>query len=225
MKRAKINKINWKVLILPFCLFIVIASIAFAQQISIPRYRITVQDKKSEGLLGTLSDAFKRLQMSAIGVITPNTGDKFQVTAVAYSPTVDQNDASPCITASGTVVRKGVVATNFLPIGTRLKIGNEFYTVEDRMNAKYNGKKIIDIWHPTTKEALAFGKQNLEIEVLPKDYPPTPAPNPVPKKGVWEKTKDGVRGIGQFFSNHLPVRSYQKEADCSKLQEQFEETK
>ena len=199
-----------------------IATFSVAQQINTPRYRITVTEEKKSGWFSAMGDAFSKLQMSTVGYLSPKVGEKFIVTAVAYSPTVDQNDASPCITASGSVVHKGVVATNFLPIGTRLKIGNDFYTVEDRMNAKYNGVKIIDIWHPTTKEALAFGAQKLEIEVLPKDFPATPAPNPAPTKqpGLWDKTKNGVRGIGTFFSEHLSTRTYQQEADCSKLLDQ-----
>ncbi|MDO8512051.1 MAG: 3D domain-containing protein [bacterium] len=200
------------------------SSIAFAQQINSPRYRITVTEEKKVGWFSAIGDAFSKLQMSTVGYLSPKVGQKFKVTAVAYSPTVDQNDASPCITASGTVVRKGVVATNFLPIGTRLKIGNDFYTVEDRMNAKYNGVKIIDIWHPTTKEAIAFGAKKLEIEILPKDFPATPAPNPNPlaskQLSFWERTKSGVQSMGSFLSDNLPTRTYMKEADCSKLLKQ-----
>jgi 3D (Asp-Asp-Asp) domain-containing protein len=211
----------WKYNLIGIAILASIASISIAQQISTPRYRITVTEEKKGGWFSSIGDAFGKLQMSTIGYLSPKIGEKFNVTAVAYSPTVDQNDASPCITASGSVVHKGVVATNFLPIGTRLKIGNDFYTVEDRMNKKYNGVKIIDIWHPTTKEAIAFGAQKLEIEVLPKDFPATPAPNPKPEKqvGLWEKTKSSVVGIGSFLSEHLPTRTYQKEADCSKLLE------
>ena len=194
-----------------------------AQQINTPRHRITVSDEKKNGWFSAIGNAFGKLQMSTVGYLTPKVGEKFNVIAVAYSPTVDQNDASPCITASGTVVRKGVVATNFLPIGTRLKINNEFYVVEDRMNSKYNGKKIIDIWHPTTKEALAFGAQKLEIEVLPKDFPATPAPNPSPPalkpQGFWERTKSSVKNMGSFLSKQLPTRTYMRDADCSKLLE------
>lgn len=219
-KKHKKNKLKYSLLVI--ALFCVLGSFAFAQQINIPRYRITIADEKPSGWFSFFSDALKKLQMSTVGIIKPNAGDKFTVTAVAYSPTVDQNDSSPCITASGSVVRKGVVATNFLPIGTRLKIGDDFYTVEDRMNAKYNGIKIIDIWHPTTKEALAFGAKKLEIEILPEDFPATPVPNPAPpikSASIWDRAKTGLKNIGSFLSDNLPTRTYLKEADCSKLLE------
>lgn len=106
------------------------------------------------------------LKLRSGGIVRPPAGTKFRVTAVAYSPTVDQNDLSPCITASGARVAPDVVATNFLPFGTKLKINGKEYVVRDRMNAKYNGKYIIDIWHPTRREALTFGRQTLQIEIV-----------------------------------------------------------
>jgi len=220
--KKKQKKQPWKYSVIASSFMILFfGGIAVAQQINSPRSKITVTDEKKGGWFSAIGDAFSQLQMSTVGYLTPKIGEKFNVTAVAYSPTVDQNDASPCITASGTIVRKGVVATNFLPIGTRLKINNDFYIVEDRMNSKYNSKKIIDIWHPTTKEAIAFGAKKLEIEVLPKDFPATPAPNPAPSKqlGLWEKTKNGAKSLSTFFSEHLSTRTYQREADCAKLLE------
>ena len=220
-RKAKL-RVSWPLAVLLVLFFGTLTTLSLAQQINTPRYRLTIESEEDPGWLGAISSALQNLKLSATGVIKPTVGQKLAVTAVAYSPTVDQNDASPCITASGTVVRKGVVATNFLPIGTRLKIGEEVYVVEDRMNAKYNGKKIIDIWHPTTKEALAFGSKRLEIEILPKESPP-PAPVPSPEtvaekpKNLWEFTKSGLENIGGFFSKNLQTRTYAPEADCSKV--------
>jgi len=219
-KKAEI-RLSWPLLIFVILFFGTLSTFSLAQQINTPRYRLTLEDEEKSGWLGAISKAFQNLKLSATGVIKPTTGQKLAVTAVAYSPTVDQNDASPCITASGTVVRRGVVATNFLPIGTRLKIGEDTYVVEDRMNAKYNGKKIIDIWHPTTKEALAFGSKRLEIEILPKDD--SPAPTPIPEavaekpKNVWESTKLAFKNMGKFFAKNVQTRTYAPEADCSKV--------
>jgi len=215
------NKISWPLSVLLVLFFGTLATLSLAQQINTPRYRLTIENEESSGWLGAFSNALQNLKLSSMGVIKPVTGQKLAVTAVAYSPTVDQNDASPCITASGTVVRRGVVATNFLPIGTRLKIGEDTYVVEDRMNAKYNGKKIIDIWHPTTKEAIAFGSKRLEIEILPKDDspPPTPIPEVVAEKpkNIWESIKLGFKNVGNFFSKNVQTRAYGQEADCSKV--------
>ncbi|MBI2036999.1 MAG: hypothetical protein HYT14_01400, partial [Candidatus Liptonbacteria bacterium] len=44
------------------------------------------------------------------------------VTITAYSSTPEETDSTPFITASGTHVRDGVVAANFLPFGTAVKI-------------------------------------------------------------------------------------------------------
>jgi len=90
------------------------------------------------------------------------------VSATAYSSTVDQCDATPFITASGQHVRDGIVATNFLPFGTKVKIpdiyGDKVFEVQDRMNARYQTR--IDVWMPTRGEAIQFGLRQIEIEVL-----------------------------------------------------------
>lgn len=88
------------------------------------------------------------------------------VEATAYSSTTLQCDSSPFITASGTRVRFGTVAANFLPFGTKFKIpnlyGDAVFVVEDRM-ASWNR---IDIWMPTYKEAIQFGRRNVRIVII-----------------------------------------------------------
>ena len=92
---------------------------------------------------------------------------KLSVTTTAYSSELSQTDATPFVTASGTTVRHGVVAANFLPIGTKIKIpalyGDETFVVEDRMNARYAER--LDIWMETRGEAKTFGVRRLEIEI------------------------------------------------------------
>lgn len=90
----------------------------------------------------------------------------FAVTATAYSSTPDQTDSSPFITASGSYVRPGIIAANFLPLGTTVRIGDEVYTVEDRMNTRYNGKYHIDIWMASREAAQQFGTRTLLIELV-----------------------------------------------------------
>ncbi|MDA1168726.1 MAG: hypothetical protein O3A36_00050 [bacterium] len=92
-------------------------------------------------------------------------GKIIEVTASAYSSTPDQTDASPFITASGDHVRYGIVAANFLPMHTNVRIGNEIFTVKDRMNERYNNVPIIDIWMPSREAALAFGTRTILIEI------------------------------------------------------------
>jgi 3D (Asp-Asp-Asp) domain-containing protein len=90
------------------------------------------------------------------------------VPTTAYSSTPDQTDDTPFITASGTTVRAGVVAANFLPIGTRLRIpdyyGDTIFVVEDRMNERYD--KRLDIWMETREQAIIWGLRYVAIEVL-----------------------------------------------------------
>ncbi len=88
------------------------------------------------------------------------------VISTAYSSTVAQTDSDPFTTASGTRVRPGIVAANFLPLGTRLRLGAHTYTVEDRMNARYNDTYRIDIWMESTQEARTWGMRPQIIEIV-----------------------------------------------------------
>jgi len=91
-----------------------------------------------------------------------------EVKVTAYSSREEETDDTPFITAAGTPVREGVVAANWLPIGTKVKLpelfGEQIFVVEDRMNKKHNDK--LDIWFPTTEEALRFGTQVTRVEIL-----------------------------------------------------------
>ncbi|HEY4509867.1 MAG TPA: hypothetical protein VJC15_02670 [Candidatus Paceibacterota bacterium] len=91
-----------------------------------------------------------------------------RVFVTAYSSTPEQTDDTPFITASGKLVRDGIVATNLLPLGTRIKIpeiyGNRVFVVEDRMNPRND--QHVDIWFPTYWEAKYFGIKRASIMVL-----------------------------------------------------------
>lgn len=91
------------------------------------------------------------------------------VPATSYNSLPGQTDSTPDITASGTRTHWGVVAANFLPIGTRIKIpelyGDQIFIVEDRMNSRY--WKRIDIWMADYQDSIEFGVRNIKIEVYP----------------------------------------------------------
>jgi len=93
---------------------------------------------------------------------------KIRVIITGYSSEVSQTDDTPHITANGTLVKDGIVANNMLPFGTKIKIpslyGNKVFTVTDRMNVR-KGNYTIDIWFPTTQEAINFGVKETYIEV------------------------------------------------------------
>lgn len=94
----------------------------------------------------------------------------------AYSSEEGQTDDTPFITASGKNVRPGIVAANWLPLGTKVRIvdlttgspvtyeGHSVFTVEDRMHPKNDGK--MDIWFQTREEAIKFGLRKMRVEVL-----------------------------------------------------------
>lgn len=89
------------------------------------------------------------------------------VIATAYNSLPGQTDDSPWITASGTRCHEGVIAANHLPIGTKVMIegfGNRVFTVEDRMNKRYN--KRIDIWFRDYDDAVKFGVRKVRYHVL-----------------------------------------------------------
>ena len=90
------------------------------------------------------------------------------ILVTAYSSSPDETDEDPLITASGTLVRPGVAASNFLPFGTLIKIpslfGNKVFRIEDRMHPRFS--KRIDIWMPSKEKAKNFGVKKVKIEIL-----------------------------------------------------------
>jgi 3D (Asp-Asp-Asp) domain-containing protein len=107
---------------------------------------------------------------SALPAIVPNTKT---VWITAYTSDPNETSNHPLITASGGMVRDGVVAANFLPFGTHIEIpalfGNKIFTVEDRTSSKFAGR--VDIWMPTLNQAVNFGIQNAQIVILDQNLP------------------------------------------------------
>ncbi len=97
-----------------------------------------------------------------------NLSSYLTVFVTGYSSTPEETDDTPFITASGKYVRKGIVASNFLPLGTKIRLpdifGDQIFVVEDRMNKKYSDK--IDIWFEDQEEAQNFGIKISRIEIL-----------------------------------------------------------
>jgi 3D (Asp-Asp-Asp) domain-containing protein len=86
-----------------------------------------------------------------------------------YSSTYFETDETPHITASGEVVKDGIVANNFYPFGTRVKFpeifGEKIFVVEDRMHPQ-KGKFHFDVWFPSYSEAKNFGAKITSVEIL-----------------------------------------------------------
>lgn len=194
-----------------------------------------------EKYLGDTSDAAFRIEIMApqteplslwqkmksfIGVRAPNRvrpaiGTQFTVSSSAYAPSPYQTDATPCTTAVGTKVRPGVVASNFLPIGTVLDINGERYIVEDRMSARYQGY-FLDVWFPSTSSALEFGRKKLEITVIGYAAAGTDVrkvtdaininePNEIT---LWQSVKEGVGSLRRFLSARVNPGVDRYDVDC-----------
>ena len=88
-----------------------------------------------------------------------------RVTAYSY-----ESCATPaCRTRSGTPTRWGVVATDprVIPLGSRLQIdgfGDTVFSAEDTGGGVRGAW--VDVWMPSTAEALRWGSQHREIRVL-----------------------------------------------------------
>ena len=102
-------------------------------------------------------------------------GEEFQfvkrvrVIVTAYSSTPWETDGSPYTTASGNMVREGIVANNMLPFGTKVRIpevfGDKVFVVEDRMHWRKSSNHF-DLWMPSYWEAKNFGVAYTYAEVL-----------------------------------------------------------
>jgi 3D (Asp-Asp-Asp) domain-containing protein len=93
---------------------------------------------------------------------------RFWIIVTGYSSTPCQTDDTPYITAAGTSVRTGIVAANFLPFGTKIKMpeiyGNKIFVVEDRMHPRNSNH--VDVWFPTDWQALNLGARRTYIEIV-----------------------------------------------------------
>lgn len=106
-------------------------------------------------------DSAKRIIRAEVTSYAPLDSDA--VEGMCYS-------GDPSVTATGTPVRYGVAAADFskLPAGTILDIpGYGIAVVEDTGAAlrKHEGYAI-DVFMPTREEALAWGRQHLDVKIV-----------------------------------------------------------
>ena len=84
-----------------------------------------------------------------------------------YTPVLRETDDTPLINAANKRVKKGDIANNCLPFGTRVRIDGEIFTVMDRLNPRY-GCSHFDILTFDEHKALEWGKQKKIVEILAK---------------------------------------------------------
>lgn len=123
-------------------------------------------------LIGTPDKRFGIAESAVLEVVQPVRPPAIKVYTIsmtAYNSEVGQTDSTPFTTADGSHVRDGIIAANFLPFNTKVRIpelfGDRVFQVHDRMNPRYNLRA--DVWMQHKKDALKFGlKQNVKLEVI-----------------------------------------------------------
>ncbi len=118
---------------------------------------------------GSLASEDKMQIPSTVKEDRPTTLKTIHMDSTSYTSRGQETDDSPFITADGSDVRDGIVATNVLPFGTKVRIptvfGDRIFTVHDRMNARYSYR--IDVWTSDLETAKKYGvKRNIPIEVV-----------------------------------------------------------
>lgn len=83
----------------------------------------------------------------------------------AYTATVSQTDSSPTITASNKKISEGMVANNCLPFGTKIKVNDKIFEIQDRMNVRH-GCDRFDIYMHNYSDAIDFGIKKLKYELI-----------------------------------------------------------
>lgn len=141
-----------------------------------PYYLPASEKARAHGLFGLIEKEIFELQIVQETTFLPMATISHRdftriinVVATAYSPSVEETDDTPFITASGSVVREGIIANNLLPFGTKVRFPklfpNRIFVVEDRMHWRLGGNNV-DLFFFSKKDALNFGARYAQMEVL-----------------------------------------------------------
>ena len=136
-------------------------------QQNIDQELITIQKNTLISIANPL--VVQRPKAKIIELSEPVVIDRIKMIITAYSSTYCQTDSTPFITASNSWVRKGIVANNFFPFGTRIRIpeyfGDKIFDIEDRLHWRKSNEHV-DVWFPTKQEAINFGITKTYVEIL-----------------------------------------------------------
>jgi 3D (Asp-Asp-Asp) domain-containing protein len=131
--------------------------------IGVPQVSLTPQTHPETAFLPIAEAAAVPLEKVAVKI-----EKTLKVWVTAYSSTPEETDDTPFVTAWNTPVRDGIVATNLLPFGSKIRIpelfGDKIFTVEDRMHRRKTD--FVDVWMGSKLEALEFGISRTNIEVI-----------------------------------------------------------
>ncbi len=111
-----------------------------------------------------------RLTMKMLDESNYHVVKSMKMVVTGYSSTEDQTDSTPFLTASQKRVRRGIIAINGLPFGTKVRMpelfGDEVFDVQDRMHSR-KGVRHADVWFEDTQEAIRFGaKFNISVQII-----------------------------------------------------------
>jgi 3D (Asp-Asp-Asp) domain-containing protein len=98
------------------------------------------------------------------------SSDTANVTGLSTSPYVATAYSLRGRTASGRMVSRGLIAADprFLPLGSRVRLDHPGYTGEYLVadtGGAIRGRRI-DIWTPSSGEAMRFGRRTVKLTVL-----------------------------------------------------------
>jgi len=141
-----------------------------------PHYSLAAAAQQSQESVSLPQEVIQAEENATIQLVRPireyQVVKTYYLPVTAYSSTPDQTDSTPCITANGFNLcehdREDVIAANFLPFGTKVRIpeyfGDRIFYVQDRMNSRYYYRT--DIWMKNRTDALKFGLRYATIEVV-----------------------------------------------------------
>jgi 3D (Asp-Asp-Asp) domain-containing protein len=141
---------------------LLISFLIFARPMAAETLLSKFQHKPANAPEPETKEAAPREDLAANPTIAPGVTPELPYVATAYS--------LRGLTASGKLVQRGIVAADprLLPLGSRIRIqaGNYSgeYLVADTGGA-VRGRKI-DIWIPSTREAMRFGRRKVKLTVL-----------------------------------------------------------
>jgi 3D (Asp-Asp-Asp) domain-containing protein len=94
--------------------------------------------------------------------------NEFYMEATAYSPTVQETDGNPWMTASGMKSGRGVVAVDpkVIPLGTKLYVEGYGYAIAGDTGGAIKGDRI-DVFFYSSDETARWGRRWARVFVLP----------------------------------------------------------
>ncbi|RIE16817.1 G5 and 3D domain-containing protein [Candidatus Cryosericum septentrionale] len=93
--------------------------------------------------------------------------NKFFMEATAYSPTVQETDGNPWMTASGMKSGRGVVAVDpkVIPLGSKLYVEGYGYAIAGDTGGAIKGNRI-DVFFYSSDEMARWGRRSVRVFVL-----------------------------------------------------------